>query len=385
MALHQIALVGRRMDSILLGIKEFHPDVLHLIYTGITREVFKPMLAMLPDSVQVDAVEMEPYDGRSICQYCKNLHDTLPKGDTLQYNITEGTKVAAWGCLHAAHGTDDEVYYFSQEGECINMFKYTVSPMRSSLTNEEFVKLFGNTLSSYNLVSEMPSLDVLTSRDIKTFIETNQNAYKKVQHQFRSRFGARLNEIPDEFEVERAKGMLVNARGGCMTIIYKGRAIFSSDNPLCTRLFFTGRWWEVLVSDAVYRWDIKRRQGTSQMSPYPSQVWRNVEFSGPLGGKTMNELDILVNDARRLLLVECKSGYVPQECIYKIDSVRDTYGGQHSKSILVSYYPLDANQLAKCEDLRVYPFAPQSENLRFNHLEQLPSFLDKVVSEIESK
>jgi len=383
MALHQIALVGRRMDSILLGVKEFRPDVLHLIYTDITRGVYKPLLAMLDGSVKVESVEMDPYGGEEIYWHCKKIHDNLPQGDTLQYNITEGTKVAAWGCLHAAFQTEDEVYYFSQEGDCINMFRHSATPMHSYITNEEYVTLFGNTLSAYNLVSEMKSYDVITARGIKSFIEINQRAYQRVQHQFRSKFGARLNDIPEEFEVERAKDIVVKVKDGGMTIMQKGRAIFSSDNPLCTRLFFTGRWWEVLVSDAVYRWDLKRHQPGMPLAVYPCEVWRNVEFAGPKGGKTMNELDILVNDVRRLLLIECKSGYVPQECIYKIDSVRDTYGGQHSKSILVSYYPLDANQLAKCEALRVYPFAPQNENLRFNHLEKLPEFLDKVVSEIE--
>lgn len=381
MALHQIALVGRRMDSVLLGVKEFRPDVLHLIYTDVTSEVYKPLLDMLDGSVRVESVKIAPYDGRKVFEYCLGVRESLLDGEVLQYNITEGTKVAAWGCLHAAYMQDDDAFYFTQEGECVNMFKHTSAPIRSVITNHEFVKLFGNRLSTYNSVSEILPVDVVTANEVKNFIETYQHAYQRIQHQFRSKFGARLSSIPEEFDVEKAKGMKVRVEGGRMTIVNKGKNIFYSDNPLCSRLFFTGRWWEVLVSHAVGRWDIRRRLDSS--SPYPGEVWRNVEFSGPLGGKTMNELDILVNDNRRLLLIECKSGYVPQECIYKIDSVRDTYGGLHSKSILVSYYPLDANQLAKCENLRVYAFAPQTEGQRIRNLDKLPEFLDKVVSEIE--
>ena len=72
-----------------------------------------------------------------------------------------------------------------------------------------------------------------------------------------------------------------------------------------------------------------------------------------------NEVDLLVNDKQRLLLIECKSGEVLSADIFKIDGVRETYGGTVSKAILVSYLPLSKSIVEKCEDLGIYWFAPK--------------------------
>ena len=143
-------------------------------------------------------------------------------------------------------------------------------------------------------------------------------------------------------------------------------------------LFFTGRWWETIVSNLVYKWDVKRHS-----NPDDCQVWRNIEFRTSESGQTKNELDVLVNDRRRLIMLECKSGYIAQENVYKIDSTRETYGGNHSKGILVSYYPLDEALARKCRDLHVYYFAPEKDGQRVDYINGLPSFLDKVVKEVE--
>ena len=107
------------------------------------------------------------------------------------------------------------------------------------------------------------------------------------------------------------------------------------------------------------------------------------EIIGEGSGRTKNELDVLANDSRRLLFIECKSGYISQDNIYKIDSVRDTYGGENSKSILVSYFPLDEDLATKCRDLHIYLYAPTTNPERVSHLKGLPAWLDDVVKEIE--
>lgn len=378
MARHQIILIGRRMDTALLGVKDFHPDVVHLLFTERTSEVYHPFLKMLPEGTTIVECPIGAYDALQVMRVCRAIRTQAGEGDVFQYNLTEGTKVAATAAARIAMEFDDDMIYYSQEGECINLRTFGREPILSRISNEEFIQLYDNELNSYSLASDILPVDLATALDVKHFIEHNQKLYQKIQHQFRSRFGGRIEHLPPQFRVEREEKVIVTTNGGALKINRSGTTLFEDDNKLSTRLFFTGRWWEVIVSSVVLKWDRERHFDSSD-----SQVWRSVEFRGSRNGKTKNEIDILVNDRRRLLLIECKSGYIAQENVYKIDSTRETYGGGSSKGVLVSYYPLDEELARKCRDLHVYYFAPEKESERYEWIKGLPTFLDKVVSEIE--
>ena len=94
-------------------------------------------------------------------------------------------------------------------------------------------------------------------------------------------------------------------------------------------------------------------------------------------------MDLLVNDKQRLLLIECKSGEVLSADIFRIDGVRETYGGTVSKAILISYLPLSKSIVEKCEDLGIYWFAPKDMASRVGHINLLPEWLDEVVARHE--
>lgn len=378
MARHQIILIGRRMDTALLGVKEFHPDVVHLLFTERTSEAYQPFLKMLPEGTITVECPVGAYDTRQVMRVCRAIREKARQDDVFQYNLTEGTKVAATAAARIAMEYDDDMIYYSQEGECINLRTFERKPILPRISNEEFIRLYDNVLNSYSLAADILPVDLATAQGVKYFIEHNQKLYQKIQHQFRRCFGGRIEHLPSQFRVEREENVLVTINDGALKINRSGKVLFEDDNNLSTRLFFTGRWWEVIVSSVVLKWDRERH-----FDPSDSQVWRSVEFRGSRNGKTKNELDILVNDRRRLLLIECKSGYIAQENVYKIDSTRETYGGVGSKGILVSYYPLDEDLARKCRDLHVYYFAPEKESERFEWIKGLPTFLDKVVSEME--
>lgn len=380
MARHQVILIGRRMDTALVGVKEFHPQALHLLYTESTSDSFKPFVAMLPEGTSVDETRIDPYDMASIKEVCRAIKASLAPDDILQYNVTEGTKVAAGAIVQYALSEGDSAVYYTQEGEMIDFVTGERRPTEARICNAEFVKLFGNHLTSYNMAKEMSSSDIATAWDVKRFTEQHQKYFQRIQHQYRSFYGGRIEKLPEEFDVEHIRGMHVVTRGGMLDIRERGKVLFHSENPLAVRLFFTGRWWEVIVSSIVYKWDLARHANVAD-----SEVWRNVEFSGEKEGRTKNELDILVNDRRRLLLIECKSGYLGQENVYKLDSTRETYGGDHSKALLVSYYPLDPDLVQKCRDLHVYWYAPATDVERVSYIHNLPAWLDTIVNEIEPK
>lgn len=368
------------MDTALVGVKEFHPQALHLLYTEATCDSFRPFESMMPDNVEIEEIRIEPYDIEAIKAVCRGIRASLKEDDVLQYNVTEGTKVAAGAIVQYALSEGDSAVYYTQEGEMIDFVTGERRPVEARIFNAEFVRLFGNHLMSYNMANEMTSSDIGTAWDVKRFTEQHQKEFQRIQHQYRSLYGGRIEKLPDEFDIAHVRGMHVIAKDGTLDIRERGNVLFHSDNPLAVRLFFTGRWWEVIVSSTVYRWDLARHENVAD-----SEVWRNVEFSGAKVGKTKNELDILVNDRRRLLLIECKSGYIGQENVYKLDSTRETYGGDHSKAILVSYYPLDPDLRQKCRDLHVYWYAPDSDSERLTYIQGLPAWLDTIVKEIEPK
>lgn len=368
------------METSLIGLKEFQPDVVHLLYTEATRDIYKPFVAMLPENVKANEYLIDPYEMETVRQVCRKIRSTLAEGDILQYNITEGTKVAAFAAVQVAWEYNDHVVYYTQEGERIDFTSGSRRPVTARISNGEFVSLFGNTLSSCKKASDITMSDVGAAWEVKRFIETYQKAYQRIQHQFRTQFGGHLDKLPSSFGVDRERGMTVKVDDGAMEVNDRGRILFRSDNPNATRLFFTGRWWEVIVSNIVYKWDIARKA-----RPSDSEVWRSVEFQGRSGGKVKNELDILVNDRRRLILIECKSGYIGQENVYKLDSTRETYGGDNSRAILVSYYPLDPDLAQKCHDLHVYYFAPERSSDRIDHINRLPAWLDSIAGDIEPR
>ena len=375
MAHHQIILVGSRLEAELLLVKEFRPDVVHLLYTKAVALQYKSLLDAFPRKVKVCEYEIDPYAIESISLLCVSIRDTLQEGDSLSYNITEGTKPSALACMAVARQRGDKVYYLSQEGELLDIGAHTRDFLNKGLTNEEFVTLYGNILNSYNLASQITPEQVQTAFSIKAFMEAHQKAFQHIQKQYRSQFGGRVEKLPPSFQVEREHNMFLSSKGGAMTITDRGKVIFHSPHPDTLFQFFTGRWWEVIVSHYVYQWDLNRRSD--------SQVWRNVEFSSPGTTRTKNELDILVNDRNRLILIECKSGYLGQENIYKIDGTRQTYGGRNSKGLLVTYYPLDESLRQKCEDLHIYNYSPPTEKDRPHFIEHIGAWLDSVVKELE--
>ncbi len=153
--------------------------------------------------------------------------------------------------------------------------------------------------------------------------------------------------------------------------------VFDSACKRSCELMFLGRWWEVVVADTGAQWK------KSRASSRHTEIWRDVIFNDVDRNSVKNEVDLLVNEQQKLLLIECKSGEVFSADIFKIQSVRETYGGTVSKAVLVSYMPLSKSIVEKCNNLGIYWFAPGDYASRTSHLKLLPQWLDDVVSSHE--
>lgn len=90
------------------------------------------------------------------------------------------------------------------------------------------------------------------------------------------------------------------------------------------------------------------------------EVWRSVIFqTNEKDTHPKNEVDVLLNNQQKLVFIECKSGNVTQNDIYKIDAVRETYGGDISQAVLASYYPVEKSLQDKCKEFADTSLRPE--------------------------
>ncbi|MDL2222046.1 DUF1887 family CARF protein [Parabacteroides sp. OttesenSCG-928-N08] len=369
---HQIILLGKDITSVYHGVKEFGPDCLHLLFTEQTRDVMEPMWALLPDSIQCRSYFTEPYDGNQVMEICRQIHRDN-SGDFM-YHLSEGTKPMAMAAMRVAQEEGAQAFYLTQLGELVWLDSFEKVDMNSSLDNEELVALSGNRLSDYHDVRRLRNDDVNAARQIKRFIENHPNEYARIRKFFGIFCGKQLSSLPASKLL--ADELRFKSRDGELLITHHGRILLKINQPSAARLFFTGAWWEVIVADQARQW--------SQRRPHPTEAWHNVIFSSDTGrSQAKNEVDVLLNDEQKLIFIECKSGAVTQYDIYKIDGVRETYGGDISRAVLASYYPLDDLMREKCRDLQIHLFAPRHADERFHFVETLPDWLDWLTQELQ--
>ncbi len=369
---HQIILIGKEISSVYQGIKEFGPDYIHLLCTDETIEFPEQMFPLLPQSIQRRIYLVEPFDGESVIKTCRKIHDTF-KGE-FAYNLSEGTKIMAFSAFRVAQEKGALSFYLSQQGELIDLCTFKKKDLKSSLSNEEFIQLYGNEIETYLDCKNLKKENINMSIRIRNFIETYHHEHTEIQRFF-SLFCKRkidrlpaYHQFPDKLCFKQRNGRLVISRRN--EILLK---LGFQDGCL---LYFEGRWWETLVAEQVYKWSLQQND-----SP---QVWQSVVFllNDDPEKKTKNEVDVLLNNHQEMIFIECKSGRVTQNDIYKIDAVRETYGGDISHAVLASFHPVEPDIIEKCEDLQINIFAPASSAERKYHVDQLPEWLDNLNNEI---
>lgn len=369
---HQIILLGKDITSVYHGIKEFGPDHIHLLYTEETTGIETPMYTLLPDSIQSSRYKTEPYDGNAIMEVCHQIHRDNP--GEFAYNLSEGTKVMAFAAFTVAREQGAEIFYLTQNGEIVHLDSFDKHPLHSTLTNEEIVNLSGNKLAEYRDAKLLSEEDVKASRRIKQFIEQYPEDHGRIQKFFSIFCKRRLEQLPHSKIF--ANKLRFKIRNGGLLVTLGEYTLLRLPQPNASHLYFEGRWWETLVANEVRNW--------SQQRTNTPEVWQSVIFqTSEYNTKPKNEIDVLLNNQQKLIFIECKSGHVTSEDIYKIDAIRETYGGDVSKAVLASYFPVEKALRDKCKDLQIDVFAPRFITQRNNHLTQMPTWLDQLANELQ--
>lgn len=369
---HQIILLGKEITSVYHGIKEFAPDHVHLLCTEETKNVVEPLFPLLPAGIRRTVYQTEPYDAGNVQEVCRKIHLAYP-GD-FTYNLSEGTKLMAFAAFIVAKESGAQAFYLTQQGEIIWLDNFRKESMQSQLNNKEILGLSGNRLVDYQDAKQLNDSDIEASTRIKQFIEQ----YPKEQGMIQKFFNIFCNRDLDRLPASKVfrNGVRYKQRNGTLLIADYDHILLRLTTGNASTLYFKGRWWETLVANKVRTW--------SQQQNNPPEVWQSVLFQTEGNNpKTKNEIDVLLNDEQKLIFIECKSGQVTQNDIYKIDAVRETYGGDISLAVLVSYYPVDDNLREKCRDLQISLFAPIYFDDRIRHLDTLPDWLNKLSNSIQ--
>lgn len=369
---HQIILLGKEISSVYHGIKEFGPDHIHLLYTEETKNVAEPMLALLPDSIGRTLYLTEPYDGENVQHVCRKIHQTF-SGEFV-YNLSEGTKLMAFAAFTVAKEFGVPAFYLTQQGYIVWLENFKKQMLQSQLNNKEILGLSGNILSDYQDAKQLSETDINDSAQIKQFIEQYPKEHTMIQKFFNIFCNKDIAQLP--LSKVFKNGLRFKLRTGMFLIAQNDRILVRLNSDNAIMLYFKGRWWETLVANKVRSWSLRQSN-----SP---EVWQSVMFqtegSNP---RTKNEVDVLLNDEQKLIFIECKSGQVTQNDIYKVDAVRETYGGDISLAVLVSYYPAEDYLYEKSKDLQISLFAPTYFDDRIHHLDDLPDWLDKLSKSIQ--
>lgn len=372
MTRHQIILLGKDITSVYHGIKEFAPDIIHLLFTEQTREVAEKMYPLLPTSIRCFDYFTDPYDGNRVMDICRQIHQEF-EGEFL-YHLSEGTKPMALAAFIIAEKMHTRAFYLTQLGELVWLDTFEKVPMQTTLDNEEIIMLSGNVLSGYHDIKELHQQDVYASQHIKHFIERYPHEHARIMKFFGVICRRQISSLPPSKLL--ANELRFKIKNGSLLITRREKILLRLPQDNAVRLYFKGSWWETLVANQVRIWCESKKNAP--------EAWQNVLFqTSEMSTQTKNEIDVLVNNRQKLIFIECKSGQVTQNDVYKIDGVRETYGGDISRAVLASYYPVEHYLQEKCKDLQINLFAPTYFEDRIDHLHQMPDWLDELAVELQ--
>lgn len=344
---NHITLVGKAPLPIYYALREFGSDNVFFICTEDTEYVAEKVIRSLPGSIQCFKYIVDPYHPIEIAEACKRIHHEY-KGEFL-YNLTGGTKSMAFAAFNVAKDNNSQAIYITSQNEVMSLNDYQVKPLESRLTNQEIINLSGNKILNYEEFSDFPDEYVEGANLVYNFITKYKNIYSRFRREiyfYSNDYDLRL--IPDQIILEYTNWMFKKEENGFS--IWQGKScVLNLPFDNASLLLFCGRWWEMIVSEHIDLWNKEKNK----------EIWQNVIFnfkSTSDQDRVKNEVDILINNDTKLIFIECKSGRVSQEDIYKINTVRETYGGGMSHSVLVSFNRIPEDIEEKCVESQIRYF-----------------------------
>jgi len=336
---HQIALVGGQTLPIFLGVKEFNPDVLHLIVTSESGDKLYYLLEALKDC-KVKQHFCGAYDVAGVGEICKQIIAGCAPEDEISFNLTGGTKLMLIAAQTVLIEKGLKGFYLNIGNMLTEIPSYSQRELKYQTSTSDFFTLSGHAISSFRILKDYSEEDLAVAKAIQHY-SGESNEYSLLTAHYRDH----IKSMKKPCREVLSNGMFWDWSEGKLVVTSKDGIIRKFISPMVKELFFYGGWWELLVATSVSDWDATQEILMQVILPFKAD-----------SKQPKNEIDVLVNRNNKLIFIECKSGIVLQTDINKIKSIRDTFGGNASKSILVSQYQPKATLMEKCKELGIGVF-----------------------------
>lgn len=365
---HQIALVGGQLLPIYVGIKEFSPDKIHFIVSKESVESLnnlKPMIAGISQS----EYKCNPFDFYEIKAICEKIIQKVNPEDSIIFNLTGGTKIMVLACQAIIHEKGLEGVYINQDDSFLVLPSYERKSISYELSVKEFFEISGHSTYNYKKLNDFTEEDIKAAEKIKNFANSDSR-YKLIIGAFRKKYFNIGYSLPVKGSELINNNLKVSWDQTSINIESNNKNILKINSKIAQELFFKAVWWELIVAKEI------------SIAKNYKELFLAFELTFKSDKQvTKNEIDILINTGKKLIFIECKSGFVKQEDINKMRIVKQTYGGVIAKSILVCRELPSQSIIEKCKELDIELFYSLALNKEVNPL----SKLSKVINALEKK
>lgn len=339
-----IALLGREPLPAFYPLVEEKPDKVFILCTAENKDIalrLQNAIKLLGNetfSCEALPYVVEAFNIKTVIDTCQNIHKSYPARNTFTYNITGGTKLMAIGAYSVAREYGATVIYTDSK-KYVDLSTYDEKPLACRLGAMAIFTLQGQQVKSYTIYqNDQPTIDC--AHQIMEYIKKYAKYHNRLMKNYVSWKG-NTPSLWTEGDIECA------CSNGHVEVNLDGENILGIEHPKAKMLLFEGRWWEILTAQAIWKWASGKYE-----------IWHDVKFQPqsidphhPNNDK--NEVDLLFDIGNTIVFVECKSGNITQDNIYKMDFIRKTYGSDKSRSVLVSFYPVRKELLEKAKEAKI--------------------------------
>lgn len=387
-----ITLLGKEVLPIYYPIKKYTPDVVYIIGTKQNKELAErlqkifttcnePNLrGIIPMVQQCYIIYVDAFDVRSTREECEKIHAEYKHQENVDfmYNLTGGTKIMALAAFAVGQKEEAEIVYTDSKNLKYLSRDAQDEPLDCDLVSDEIFALHGQIFSERELFDmNVMQSSIDAALKVRQFRSDNYYLYDKIREELQVAKQMSGN-YPNSLNLSNGcvfKCPTSSSHSGLRTLTItdgmRNQTLLEIKCKDPKEMLLDGKWWEILVAKSVCDLNIKYSQNY--------RIWMNVKFKPIKNNSTAddkNEVDILVNIGNTLLFVECKSGKFDQNNIYKLRSVKDTYGGEKSKAVLISSHLVDTKSdiWEKAKENRVDIIAPSKKQQDANE-----QFMDEIL------
>ena len=365
-----ITLLGKEALPAYYPIAADRPDIVHLLGTNENTEVASRLQKVIRSSgIECHIHIVDAFDISSTIKVCEGINSSCPVQDELTYNVTGGTKLMAIGAFIVAQRHKAKVIY-TDSGKNIDLNTFETEPLSCSLDNGTIFTLQGQQVKSKAIyTADKHAIECATA--IMDYVVNNSNVHERLIKYYIRNNG----KVPALIQTGNTE-CLTDDHGQHIEIARDYTTILDIMHPNATKLLFEGRWWETLVANEISKWSNGRYK-----------IWCGTKFEPRTASQPnqtrndKNEIDILFNAGNTFIFVECKSGMVKQDDIYKMKFIRETYGSDKSKSVLVSFCHIQPDIREKAKEAKIDLIACQRDK---KALERIPAELDKILKSLKA-